>query len=161
MSEPITRIKTPLRLEFTVSAGSALTRFLEGMAEKRIIGRRAPHGKVYVPPRGCCPMTGELTVEDVELPHTGTVTTFCVINIPFEGQLLTPPYVAAAIILDGADVPLFHLIAGCDLDDVRMGMRVEAVWVADEDLAPTLESIRYFAPTGEPDAAFETYQEHL
>ena len=32
-----------------------------------------------------------------------------------------------------------------------MGMRVEAVWVPDES-EPTLESIKYFRPTGEPDA---------
>ena len=36
--------------------------------------------------------------------------------------------------------------------DVRIGMRVEAVWVDPADLGPTLESIRYFRPNGEPDA---------
>ena len=40
--------------------------------------------------------------------------------------------------------------------DVRMGLRVEAVWVDDADLKPTLESIRYFRPTGEPDAPYES-----
>ena len=33
-----------------------------------------------------------------------------------------------------------------------MGMRVEAVWVDDAELGPTIESIKWFRPTGEPDA---------
>jgi hypothetical protein len=37
------------------------------------------------------------------------------------------------------------------VEDVHIGMRVEAVWVDDADLGPTLESIRYFRPNGEPD----------
>ena len=33
-----------------------------------------------------------------------------------------------------------------------MGMRVRAVWAPDEELGPTLASIKWFEPTGEPDA---------
>ena len=36
-------------------------------------------------------------------------------------------------------------------DQVRIGMRVEAVWRDDADIEPTLESIKWFRPTGEPD----------
>ena len=40
-------------------------------------------------------------------------------------------------------------------------MRVEAVWVPDEEIGPTLESIKYFRPTGEPDADWETYKDNV
>jgi hypothetical protein len=40
-----------------------------------------------------------------------------------------------------------------------MGLRVQAEWA--EVAAPTMESILCFRPTGEPDAAFDTYREHL
>jgi len=111
--------------------------------------------KVYVPPRGSCPTCGVPTKEQVELAGTGIVTTFCVVNIPFAGQAVECPYVSASILLDGADIPLFSLIQEIPFDQVRMGLRVEAVW-ADE-LRPTLESIKYFKPTGEPDAEFESF----
>jgi hypothetical protein len=39
-------------------------------------------------------------------------------------------------------------------------MRVKAVCVPNEELAPTFESIRYFRPLDEPDAPFESYKEH-
>ncbi len=160
MSEPITRIVTPVRLEYRVHAGKTLAPFLRGLIEGRIIGQRAPDGKVYVPPRGACPVTGRpMTDEYMDMPDTGVVTTFCVINIPFEGQVLTPPYVGSAILLDGADIPIFHIIGGIDPDEVRMGMRVRAKW--REDPIPSLATIEYFEPTGEDDAAFEDYAEHI
>ena len=42
-----------------------------------------------------------------------------------------------------------------------MGLRVEAVWVDPEDLGPTLASVKYFRPTGEPDADYESFKEYL
>lgn len=159
---PVTRIKTPVRLRYSISAGREQSTFLNALTERRLLGVRFENsGRVYVPARAMCPTTGEPATQHVELAQTGTVTTFCVVNIPFEGQRLKPPYVCAAILLDGADLPLFHIVAGVAPDEVRMGMRVRAVWVDDGELGPTLESVKYFEPTGEPDAEYETYAEHL
>ena len=162
MSEPVTRIKTPVRLRYRITAGRQRTRFLTALLEKRILGGRCPEtGKVYVPPTGSAPVSGLPTEDLVQVAEVGTVTTFCVINIPFEGQKLAPPYVAACVLLDGSDMPIFHLVGGCDPQTVCMGMRVRAEWVPDDELAPTMESIRYFVPTGEPDLPYEAIAEHL
>ncbi len=162
MSEPVRTIRTPIRLEYTLTAGRAQSRFLRSIAQGRIIGQRCPGcQRVTVPPRGACATCGVPTEEDVELSDNGTVTTFCIVNLPFAGQRIDIPYVCASVLLDGADVPLFHLIQEVTADEVRMGMRVEAVWAAPEDRGPTLESIKHFRPTDEPDAPFESYKEHL
>ncbi len=42
-----------------------------------------------------------------------------------------------------------------------MGMRVEAVWVDDDQLTTSLENIRWFRPTGEPDADPASFREHV
>jgi hypothetical protein len=42
-----------------------------------------------------------------------------------------------------------------------MGMRVRAKWKPKEQWVTSLENILYFEPTGEPDAPFESYKEHL
>jgi hypothetical protein len=160
--EPVRSIRTPARLDYLFTAGQATSRFLKGLSERKIYGERCPEcGKVYVPPRGACPTDGVPTTEQVELEHTGVVTTFCVVNVQFYGQGMEVPYVSATILLDGADIGLFALVQEIPFDQVRMGMRVEAVWVPDDELAPTLESIRYFRPTGEPDADYETFKEHV
>lgn len=161
MTERIVGIKTPIRLEYDYTPGRASSRFLNAVAQGKLIGQRCPEcGKVYVPARGCCPACGVTLGEEVEVAHSGTITTFCVVNLPFY-QAIKPPYVCASILLDGADIALFHLIQEVPPEEVRMGMRVEAVWVEPAELGPTMESIKYFRPTGEPDADYDSYKEHL
>jgi hypothetical protein len=160
--EPVTRVITPVSLDYVYAASPEESAFYRGLAEGRILGQRCPTcGKVYVPPRSACPSDGTPTTEEVELPDRGTVTTFCVVNVPFLGQRITPPYVSAYVLLDGADIAFLHLILDIPAAEVRMGMRVEAVWKPREEWGTTIENISHFRPTGEPDADYETYRNHL
>lgn len=162
LAEPITMITTPVRLTIQHSVSPGESVYLRGLAEGRLIGQRCPLcRKVYIPPRAACPTDGVPTEENVELPDRGTVTTFCIVNVPFLGQRITPPYVAAYILLDGADIAILHLVLGCAPDQVRMGMRVEAAWRPRADWGTTPQNIDHFRPTGEPDAPFESYAGHL
>jgi uncharacterized protein len=161
-SEPVSIMTTPVHLHYHHSASPEESRYLRGLANGRLIGQRCPAcEKVYIPPRGACPTDGVPTAEEVELPDTGIVTTFCIVNVPFLGQRLKPPYVAAYILLDGADIAFLHLVLGCDADQVRMGMRVRAAWKPRDKWWTSLENIDHFEPTGEPDAPYETFAHHL
>ena len=152
----------PIRLDYTFTAGRAQSRFLRGLAQGKLVGQRCPScRKVYIPPRGSCPTCAVPTQEEVQVADRGTVTTFCIVNIPFPGQAIKPPFVAASVLLDGADIAIFHLLQEVDAAVARMGMRVEAVWVPRDELRPSMESVRYFRPTGEPDASYDSYKEHL
>jgi uncharacterized OB-fold protein len=150
---------TPVRLVYMHTASPGESAYLRGLAEGRLLGQRCGLcGHVYVPTRGTCPADGVTMTEEVELPDTGTVTTFCVVNVGYPGQRVTPPYVAAAVLLDGADIAFQHLVLGCEPSEVRMGMRVRAVWKPPEERGTAAgSSISHFAPTGEPDAPYETY----
>ncbi|CAB4834832.1 unannotated protein [freshwater metagenome] len=160
--DPVTMLSTPIRLDYDFTAGVAQSRSLRGYAEGRFVGQRCPVcKKVYVPSRGSCPVDAVPTKEEVVLPNTATVTTFCVVNVPFAGQSIEIPYITASILLDGADITFMGLIQGIPADEVRMGLRVEAVWVPKEELGPTLASVKYFQPTGEPDREISTFREHL
>ena len=99
--------------------------------------------------------------EIVELPDRGVITTFCVVRIPVIGRALEVPYVAASVALDGADVSMYALIQECRPDEVRMGMRVEAVWAPDGERQGRHEDILHFRPTGEPDAPLESFIHRL
>jgi uncharacterized protein len=161
-AEPVTMITTPIRLGYQHTASAEESRYLRALQDGKIIGQRCPAcQKVYVPPRGACPTDGVPTTTDVELPDHGIVTTFCVVNVPFQGQRVATPYVAASVLLDGADIAFQHLILGCAPDEVRMGMRVQAVWKPRQDWGTTAENIDHFEPTGEPDAPYESYAHHL
>jgi len=160
--EPVGMVTTPIELSYEHTASAEESAFLRGLAEGRLLGQRCPAcGKVYLPPRAACPADGVPTAEEVEVSGTGTVTTFCVVSVPFRGQRVEPPYVAAAVLLDGADIAIQHLVLGCEPDEVRMGMRVTAVWKPREEWGLTPENIDHFRPTDEPDAPYESYARHL
>ena len=145
----------PVRLRYLHTASPGESAYLRGLAVGRLLGQRCGVcGHVYVPTRGTCPADGVTMTEEVELPETGTVTTFCIVNVGYPGQRVTPPYVAAAVLLDGADIAFQHLVLGCDASEVRMGLRVRAVW-------GEAGGISHFTPTGEPDALYETYARSL
>ncbi|MFH8884456.1 Zn-ribbon domain-containing OB-fold protein [Streptomyces californicus] len=153
-ADPVTGIVTPARLDYTHTPGRAQSAYLAALEGRRTVGERCPAcRKVYVPPRGACPTCGVATAEQVEVGPRGTVTTFCIVNIKAKNLDIEVPYVYAHIALDGADLALHGRIAGIPYDQVRMGLRVEPVWV---------DGVRHpdhYRPTGEPDADYDTYKE--
>ena len=151
-------VETPIRLDFSYTPGVAASRFLRSVEKGEIVGQRCPKcQKVYVPPRGACSMCGVATDEELTLTGKGTVTTFCITNVPSPG--LEPPYVTAWIRLDGADITSMFLIQECDPKEVRLGMRVEPVWA--EEKQPNIGSIKYYRPSGEPDAPYDDYKDYI
>lgn len=160
--DPVTVITVPTSISIQHSASHPESVYLRGLQQGMLLGARAGEtGKVYFPPREADPATGRELDQFVELPDTGTVTTFAIINIPFAGQRIKPPYVAAYILLDGADIPFLHLVTDIDAADVRMGMRVKAVWKPREEWGLGIDNIEHFRPTGEPDADYDSYKHHL
>jgi uncharacterized OB-fold protein len=160
--DPVTGIVVPIELDYLYAASPEESLFYTSLSEGKLVGQRCPTcQKVYIPPRSACPADGTPTAEEIELPDTGTVTTFCIVNVPFLGQRITPPYVSAYVLLDGADIAFLHLILDIPADEVRMGMRVKAVWKPREEWGTTVENISHFAPIDEPDADYDTYKQHL
>jgi uncharacterized OB-fold protein len=160
--EPVQIQVSPSSIEIQHTASLPESAFLRALEEGKLLGARTgEHGKVYFPPKEADPATGLELDQFVELPDTGTVTTFAIINIPFPGQRIKPPYVAAYVLLDGADIPFLHLVTEIDPADVRMGMRVQAVWKPREEWGLGIDNIDYFRPTGEPDADYDSYKHHL
>ena len=160
--DPVTMVTTPIRLEYTYTAGPAAEKFLHGTQERKLLGRRCSEcGKVYCPPRGVCSMCGAaFTDEIVPVADTGTVVTFAVVNVNFASRQVDLPYAAVEVLFDGSDITSQFLIQGVSGDEVRMGMRVKAVW-AEGDLEPTLSNITHVEPLDEPDRPYESFSEHV
>lgn len=160
--EPVTVTDAPIRLRYRYTPGAVQEAFLRGTQQRRLLGRRcATCGKVYLPPRGACSMCGsDFTDEQVECGPKGTVATFAIVNVNFANRKVDLPYVAAEVLMDGADTTTQFLLPDVPHDQVRMGMRVQAVWTEDEELEPTLSNVTHVEPIDEPDAPFETIAEH-
>ncbi|MBI2709242.1 MAG: Zn-ribbon domain-containing OB-fold protein [Actinobacteria bacterium] len=154
----------------------SLDRFVDRLLEGHIVGHRCPScSRVYVPPRGYCPMCVVPTAADheVEVSDRGILTGFTVITpIAYYGQQETEPFVHASVRLDGADTTLVGVeITGVPHDELRMGLRVKAVWKPESERSTEGISSRgwggvssvidSFEPTGEPDAPPDEYRDHV
>ncbi|WP_246064567.1 Zn-ribbon domain-containing OB-fold protein [Nonomuraea longispora] len=147
----VTEIVADVRTEYRLQAGGALRVFLRGVERGVLLGGRCDTcAKVYVPYRLTCPECGSAIPETLELPDTGTITTFAVNNLP-DPRAPEVPFVSAYILLDGSDIPMIALIGDVPAHEVRQGMRVKAVWVPEHERTASMANIRWFAPTGEPD----------
>jgi len=165
-------------VEYKVPEPSLLSiHFGQELAKGRIIGHKCPQcGKVYMPPRGYCPLCVVETTEadEVEVANEGTITTFSVITpLQYQGQEETEDYVQATLLLDGADTTIMVMrMDGIAIGDVRTGMRVRAVFPpaheggasASASMARGMglgDAVERWEPTGEPDLTREQIAEHI
>jgi uncharacterized protein len=153
-----------------------LDRFADGLLAGKLIGQKCPAcGRVYLPGKGYCPIdVVEMSeADDTEVSDVGTVTGFTIVTpVRYYGQQETEPFVHASVLLDGADNALGGQdITGIPHEELRMGLRVRAVWKPPAERSVEGLSSRgwggvqgvidTFEPTGEPDADPEHFQEHI
>jgi uncharacterized OB-fold protein len=107
----------------------------------------------------------------VRVADRGTVTTYTIIDpIQYYGQQEKRPYVQANVILDGASSAITYArVDDLPAGEMRAGLRVRAVWkpVEERDAGVgeafgnrgLMGCISHFAPSGEPDAPWETFKD--
>lgn len=160
--EPVQRVTIPASMRYDYSPGLTQTRFLRGLEQKKIFGERTPGAEdVYVSHRGVDPVTGIPTTEVVEVGPYATITAFCVVHIGFGVNAPPTPFVSALFLADGAVVSLYGTVGEIEYDKVRIGMRVEPVWVDDDALTTSMENIKYWRPIDEPDVPAEQLKGHM
>ena len=111
-------------LEYKHAVGETTGRFLQGLAQGEIWGRRTQDGRVLVPPRSFDDQTMTRTEDWVKVGLTGTVEMSTVVYEAFKG-LPDPPYAIAYVLLEGADTALVGYVRGVELGE--QSSAVEAV----------------------------------
>jgi len=161
-AEDVQRLRLPASMRYRFTPGTAMTRYLQGLKEKKFLGERCPvTGDVYIPPRGMSPVVGLPTTEQVEVGPKGSIASFCVVHIGFGVNAPPTPFVSALVLLDGAAVSVYGTLLEVPIEDVRIGMRVEPVWVPDDQLTYSAENVTHWRPIDEPDVAPETLKGHF
>ena len=143
-------------LEYAWDAGEAISRFLEGLQQGKILGVRCRRcGRVVTPPRAFCELDFRPMDEWVELATTGTVNTFSICYVTWDMKPLRRPQLPAVIEIDGTTprVGFLHLVGGVAgrtveqiRRQVRVGMPVRAVWKPRARREGAITDIRYFEP---------------
>lgn len=127
------------------STGETIGRFLAGLKEqKKIWGQRVAGLGVVVPPVGYSEVDGSPAGEWVEVQPTGVVTAVARVHAPIAGlHPFSIPFAFVLVRLDGADTALAHVVRD-DLDRLRVGARVEAVWAPDGERQGTIRDLACF-----------------
>ncbi len=137
------------KLDYGWDAGVAVSRYLAELKNGRLIGIKCPRcRRVVIPPRVVCEWCWEPMSEWVYLDDTGTVNTFSICYIRWDASRGKEPQIPAVIEIDGASkgVGILHLLDEVNPDDVRIGMKVRAVWKPAHERTGSITDIRYFKP---------------
>jgi uncharacterized OB-fold protein len=139
-------IEGKIEIPYSYAAGRMGSRFLTELRDhKRILGVKCPScDRVSVPPRSICNRCFGKLSELVEVSDEGVLETYATVHQSAASHHLAPPFSYGVVKLDGADSGFVHLIGEAETGQLRIGMRVKAVF-ADQRNGDILD-IRYFKP---------------
>jgi uncharacterized OB-fold protein len=139
-------------LAYAWDDGVAIGRYLAELKHGRIIGR-ACHacGRTMIPPRMFCELCFRPSDEWVQLKDTGTVNTFSIVHVNWDASRRKagePPLIPAVIEIDGASagMGIMHMLGEVAPGDIKIGMKVKAVWKKPEEREGAITDILYFKP---------------
>jgi uncharacterized OB-fold protein len=130
-------------------AGAAIGRYLRGLKDGRLVGVRCRRcRRTVIPPRTVCEWCFRPMDEWVYLPDTGTVNTFSLCNVTWDMRVPDMPEMPAVIDIEGTtpSVGIMHLLGDLEPDEVKIGMRVQAVWKPAQEREGSILDVRYFRP---------------
>lgn len=111
--------------------------FFAGLASGKLLGSKCPHcSYTYATPRAHCMQCGGAT-QWVELPLEGRVHTYTTCYFGSEAFLKETPYTLILVEFDGVDTLFLSRLAGCDPDEVAIGLPVKAQFVRLSRFKPT------------------------
>jgi len=135
--------------QYAWDAGVAIGRYLAELKEGHLIGVHCEKcQRTVIPPRNFCEWCFRPMDDWITLPDTGTVNTFSLCYVTWNMEYLTDPEIPAVIDIDGTrpSVGIMHMLGEVEPTDVKIGMRVQAVWKPPEAREGSILDIRYFKP---------------
>jgi hypothetical protein len=128
-------------------AGRLGSKFIIGLRDKKkIMGVSCKKCRItFVPPREYCEHCWEKISENaVDIGKEGELVNYTVVRYNDKHLPKKAPYILGQIKLTGADTPLTHIVLGIDPRDVRVGMKVRAVFA--EKTTNTIMDLDHFEP---------------
>lgn len=132
--------------------GVAIGKYLAGLKNGIIFGVYCQYcRKTLVPPRVVCESCFHPITKFVPLKDTGVVNTFSICYVTWDVQRIQVPEIPAVIEIDGASPKhgILHKLGEVSPDDVKIGMRVQAVWKPAKERIGAITDIEYFKPIKE------------
>jgi uncharacterized OB-fold protein len=142
-------VRHKLKADYAWDAGVAIGRYLQELKNGRLVARRCSScERTLLPPRMFCEECFVPTDKWVFVKDTGTVNTFSICYVRWDMVRLKEPQLPAVINVDGASpgMGILHLLGEVRPEDVRIGMRVKAVWKDPGERQGAITDIKYWKP---------------
>ncbi|MFW6113575.1 MAG: Zn-ribbon domain-containing OB-fold protein [Actinomycetota bacterium] len=139
-------------LAYAWDDGVAIGRYLAEMREGRIIARKCNKcGRIMLPPRMFCELCWRPTDEWVYCKDTGRINTFSICHVNWDASRIKKgekPHLPAVIEIDGASagMGILHILGEVEPEDIKIGMKVKAVWKKPDEREGAITDILYFKP---------------
>lgn len=135
-------------IQYKWATGVAITKFLAGLKEGKIYGVHCDDcERTVTPPRMFCEECFSPMNNYVELPDTGIINTFSVAYIRTDAVRIDKPQIPVVIDIDGTTLTpsgFLHLLDDVKIEDLKIGMKIKAVWKNPEDRTGDITDIKYF-----------------
>lgn len=139
--------QTELRYSWT--SGVAISRYLRGLKQGQLWARKCNGcGRTLIPPRMYCEECFRPTDEWVRVRDSGIINTFSISYVNVDASRRTEPVLVAVIDIDGASpgMGILHVLGEVAPGEIRVGMKVKAVWKPEKERTGAITDIRYFRP---------------
>ncbi len=145
--KPLT-ISAEIQVPYVFSVGLAGSKFLTELRDngKFMATRCKKCGYTMMPPRIFCEECFIDDVEWVEVSDKGTIQTFAVSYFSTDGKRMKDPWMLAIVKLDKSDGGLMVRLDEVKPNDVKIGMKVEAVLKPKNQRVGSILDIQYFRP---------------
>lgn len=148
----VTQTRFRPNAKYAWAAGEAMSRFLEELQQGRLVARTCHScDRILFPPRMFCEECFRPTDAWTVIRDTGTIETFSISYLDTDAKRIVEPILVGVVSLDGASpkMGMMHYFGEMTKDQIRIGMRVKAVWKPPEDRRGSVLDIRYFRPLKE------------
>lgn len=136
------------KFEYAWDMGTGYGAYFAAMKKGKIIGARCHKcHRILLPARIFCEWCWRSVDEYVELKDSGVVNTFSICYTNWCAKRINPPELPAMIEIDGAGgVAIMGKLGEVDPKDIKIGLRVKAVWKPIEQRVGAITDIIYWKP---------------
>lgn len=139
------------KFEYAYDCGIGYGRYFAELKKGRIVGTKCKRcGRILLPARYFCEWCWRPTDEWIYLEDTGTVNTFSICYTDWLARRIKEPELPAMIEIDGSGgVAIMGKLGEVEPKEIRIGMRVKAVWKPEGERIGAITDIKYWEPLKE------------
>ncbi len=141
-----------LNCAYAWDTGVAINRYLSELKKGKIISTECRKcRRIMLPPRLFCELCYIPCGKWRYVQDSGVVNTFSICHVHWDASRIKEgekPHLPAVIEIDGASkgMGIMHILGEVEPADIKIGMKVQAVWKPEKERTGSITDIKYFKP---------------